>query len=139
MSELLQKLRHVDLSDYTSLPFWSWNNDLDPEELVRQIRAMYENGIHGFIMHARTGLKVEYLSERWFQCIEACLDEAKRLMHENRLERVLVVDGNFNLKGLITVKDIVKATEHPNAAKDKDGKLLVGASIGVGAGTEDRL
>lgn len=67
------------------------------------------------------------------------LDEAKRLMHENRLERVLVVDGNFNLKGLITVKDIVKATEHPNAAKDKDGKLLVGASIGVGAGTEDRL
>ena len=79
MSELLQKLRHVDLSDYTSLPFWSWNNDLDPEELVRQIRAMYDNGIHGFIMHARTGLKVEYLSERWFQCIEACLDEAKRL------------------------------------------------------------
>lgn len=79
MSEFLQKLRHADLSDYTSLPFWSWNNDLDPEELVRQIRAMYDNGIHGFIMHARTGLKVEYLSERWFQCIEACLDEAKRL------------------------------------------------------------
>ncbi len=67
------------------------------------------------------------------------LDEAKRLMHENRLERVLVVDKDFNLKGLITVKDIVKATEHPNAAKDKDGKLLAGASIGVAAGTEERL
>ena len=69
----------------------------------------------------------------------ASLEEAKRLMHENRLERVLVVDKDFNLSGLITVKDIVKATEHPNAAKDKDGKLLAGASIGVGAGTEERL
>ena len=69
----------------------------------------------------------------------ASLDEAKRLMHENRLERVLVVDKDFNLSGLITVKDIIKATEHPNAAKDKDGKLLAGASVGVGAGTEERL
>jgi len=67
------------------------------------------------------------------------LEEAKRLMHENRLERVLVVDHDFQLKGLITVKDIVKATEHPNAAKDREGKLLVGASVGVGAGTEERL
>ena len=64
------------------------------------------------------------------------LDEAKRLMHENRLERVLVVDKDFNLCGLITVKDIIKATEHPYAAKDSEGKLLAGASIGVGAGTE---
>ena len=67
------------------------------------------------------------------------LDEAKRLMHENRLERVLVVDKDFNLCGLITVKDIIKATEHPYAAKDSEGKLLAGASIGVGAGTEERL
>lgn len=69
----------------------------------------------------------------------ADLEEAKRLMHEHRLERVLVVDKEFNLSGLITVKDIVKATEHPSAAKDKEGKLLVGASVGVGAGTEERL
>ena len=69
----------------------------------------------------------------------ASLEEAKRLMHENRLERVLVVDRDFNLSGLITVKDIIKATEHPFAAKDKDGKLLSGASIGVGKGTEERL
>ena len=67
------------------------------------------------------------------------LDDAKRLMHENRLERVLVVDKDFNLCGLITVKDIIKATEHPFAAKDAEGKLLAGASIGVGAGTEERL
>ena len=67
------------------------------------------------------------------------LDDAKRLMHQHRLERVLVVDKDGNLSGLITVKDIVKATEHPFAAKDKDGRLLAGASIGVGAGTEERL
>ena len=69
----------------------------------------------------------------------ASLEEAKELMHEHRLERVLVVDKDFNLAGLITVKDIVRSTEHPFAAKDKDGKLLAGASIGVGAGTEERL
>ncbi|MCD8339654.1 MAG: IMP dehydrogenase [Burkholderiales bacterium] len=66
------------------------------------------------------------------------LEEAKKLMHEHRLERVLVVDDNFILKGLMTVKDITKATEHPYAAKDKHGKLLVGAAVGVGAGTDER-
>ncbi len=67
------------------------------------------------------------------------LEEAKQLMHQHRLERVLVVDDDFNLKGLMTVKDITKATEHPYAAKDKHGKLLVGAAVGVGAGTEERV
>ena len=67
------------------------------------------------------------------------LEEAKNLMHKHRLERVLVVDDDFNLKGLMTVKDITKATEHPYAAKDSHGKLLVGAAVGVGAGTEERV
>jgi len=58
-------------------------------------------------------------------------------MHEHRLERVLVVDDNFHLRGLMTVKDIIKATEHPYASKDKHGKLLAGAAVGVGAGTEN--
>ncbi|WP_462391511.1 IMP dehydrogenase, partial [Parasutterella excrementihominis] len=57
----------------------------------------------------------------------ATLDDAKKLMHEHRLERVLVVDDNFHLRGLMTVKDIIKATEHPYASKDKHGKLLAGA------------
>ena len=65
-------------------------------------------------------------------------EEAKALMHKNRLERVLVVNDAFELRGLITVKDILKSTEHPNAAKDSHGRLLVGAAIGVGAGTEER-
>ncbi|MBW7900080.1 MAG: IMP dehydrogenase [Rhodocyclaceae bacterium] len=65
-------------------------------------------------------------------------EEAKVLMHRNRLERVLVVNDAFELRGLITVKDILKSTEHPDAAKDSHGRLLVGAAIGVGAGTEER-
>lgn len=67
------------------------------------------------------------------------LETAKQLMHRHRLERVLVVDNNHHLKGLITVKDIQKATEHPNASKDVHGKLRVGAAVGVGDGTEDRV
>jgi IMP dehydrogenase len=68
----------------------------------------------------------------------ASLDEAKALMHKHRLERVLVVNNEFELRGLITVKDITKAVEHPNAAKDDQGKLRVGAAVGVGEGNEER-
>ena len=67
------------------------------------------------------------------------LEEAKALMHTHRLERVLVVDANFHLKGLITVKDILKGIEHPHAARDELGKLRVGAAVGVGDGTEARI
>jgi IMP dehydrogenase len=69
----------------------------------------------------------------------ASLDEAQRLMHEHRLERVLVVNSEFELRGLITVKDILKATEHPNACKDPAGKLRVGAAIGVGGDADERV
>jgi len=65
-------------------------------------------------------------------------EEAKKLMHRHRLERVLVVNGDFELRGLITVKDILKSTEYPLACKDGLGRLRVGAAIGVGAGTEER-
>ncbi len=67
------------------------------------------------------------------------IDEARRLMHEHRLERVLVVDEAFHLKGLITVKDIIKTSEHPFAAKDDQGRLRVGAAVGTGEGTEERV
>ena len=65
-------------------------------------------------------------------------EEAKKLMHRHRLERVLVINGDFELRGLITVKDILKSTEYPLACKDSLGRLRVGAAIGVGAGTEER-
>ncbi|THF56543.1 IMP dehydrogenase [Pseudothauera rhizosphaerae] len=66
------------------------------------------------------------------------LDEARALLHKHRLERVLVVNPAGELCGLITVKDMMKSTEHPHAAKDEQGRLRVGAAIGVGAGTEER-
>ena len=65
-------------------------------------------------------------------------EEAKALMHKHRLERVLVINGDFELRGLVTVKDILKSSEYPNASKDGLGHLRVGAAIGVGAGTEER-
>jgi IMP dehydrogenase len=65
-------------------------------------------------------------------------EEAMALMHKHRLERVLVVNKRFELRGLVTVKDILKSTEHPNACKDQLGSLRVGAAIGVGEGTEER-
>lgn len=69
----------------------------------------------------------------------ASIDEAKTLMHKHRLERVLVVNDAFELRGLITVKDILKSKEHPNACKDEQGQLRVGAAVGVGEGTEERV
>lgn len=65
-------------------------------------------------------------------------EEAMALMHKHRLERVLVVNKHFELRGLVTVKDILKSSEHPNACKDRLGSLRVGAAVGVGEGTEER-
>jgi IMP dehydrogenase len=66
------------------------------------------------------------------------LEEAQALMHKHRLERVLVLNDSFELRGLITVKDILKSTEYPDACKDEQGRLRVGAALGVGDGTEER-
>jgi IMP dehydrogenase len=67
------------------------------------------------------------------------LEHAKSLMHRHRLERVLVVDDRFELKGLITVKDILKSTEHPLACKDDFGRLRVGAAVGTAEDSEERV
>jgi len=69
----------------------------------------------------------------------ASREEVMGLLHQYRLERVLVIDEAFNLKGLITVKDIQKSTDHPLACKDEKGRLRVGAAVGVGDGTEERV
>ena len=66
-------------------------------------------------------------------------DEVRALLHEHRIEKVLVVNDAFELKGLITVTDIDKAEQHPNACKDDQGRLCVGASVGVGEGTDERV
>ena len=67
------------------------------------------------------------------------LETAKSLMHQHRLERVLVVNGDMELRGLITVKDILKSTEHPLACKDDLGRLRAGAAVGTGGDTEERV
>ncbi|MEJ2174923.1 MAG: IMP dehydrogenase [bacterium] len=69
----------------------------------------------------------------------ASREEAMQLMHKHRLERVLVVGEAFELRGLVTVKDIMKETEFPSACKDPHGKLRVGAAVGVGEGTDERV
>jgi IMP dehydrogenase len=66
-------------------------------------------------------------------------DEVIQLLHQHRIEKVLVVDDDFQLRGMITVKDIQKASDKPNACKDELGRLRVGAAVGVGAGTDERV
>jgi len=69
----------------------------------------------------------------------ASQDEVLQLLHRHRIEKVLVVNDNFNLRGLITVKDIQKSSDFPNAAKDSRERLLVAAAVGVAGDTEDRI
>ncbi len=66
-------------------------------------------------------------------------DEVQSLLHKHRIEKVLVVNGNFELRGMITVKDIQKSTDHPHASKDDAGQLRVGAAVGTGGDTEERV
>jgi len=68
-----------NLVKWKPIPFWSWNDELDPHELCRQIDWMHKNEIGGFFMHARGGLKTEYLSDEWMQCISECADYAEKL------------------------------------------------------------
>lgn len=65
--------------------------------------------------------------------------EVRKKLHENRIEKVLVVDDNFKLKGLVTVKDIQKAKDYPDACRDQHERLRVGAAVGVGEGTDERV
>ena len=66
-------------NEYRGAPFWAWNGKLEPEELRRQVRIMHRMGLGGFFMHSRVGLDTAYLSKEWFTCIDACVDEAKKL------------------------------------------------------------
>ncbi len=69
----------------------------------------------------------------------ASREEVLHLLHKHRIEKVLVVNGDFKLRGMITVKDIQKSKDYPNACKDEQGRLRVGAAVGTGAGTEERV
>ncbi len=76
--ELLKQLQNP-ANMYRGKPFWSWNGELDIDELKRQIDVMKGMGFGGFFMHSRTGLSTEYLGEHWFKCIRACAEYAYSL------------------------------------------------------------
>lgn len=64
---------------YRAIPFWSWNDRMDPEEIRRQVREMKQAGLGGYIMHARAGLETPYMGDEWMECIAAGIDEGERL------------------------------------------------------------
>ena len=78
MKELMKKFRSPG-PEFRGAPFWAWNAKLDKKELIRQIHIFKEMGLGGFFMHSRVGLNTEYLGREWFDCIKACVDEAKKL------------------------------------------------------------
>ena len=134
---------------------------ITPEVTVRQVMALSrQHGVSGFpVLEGKTVVGIvtnrdlrfetrldipvrEIMTPRerlvWVN-ESATLDEGKALMHRHKLERVLVVNEAFELRGLMTVKDITKQTDFPSAARDAHGKLRVGAAVGVGEGTEERV
>jgi IMP dehydrogenase len=135
---------------------------ITPTHTVRQVMALSEQlGISGFpvidggkVVGIVTGRDLRFESrmdvpvsaimtprERLITMPDetATLADAKALLNKHRIERVLLINDDFELKGLITVKDILKQTSFPNAARDGRGQLRVGAAVGVGAGTEERV
>ena len=78
MHPIIETLKK-DAASHGSIPFWSWNDRLEPEELRRQLRNMKELGMGGAFMHARTGLETGYLSKEWYDCVRASVDEAAKL------------------------------------------------------------
>ena len=134
---------------------------ITPETTVRQVKQLSEHhGISGFpvlvgakVVGIVTGRDLRFETrmdapvseimtpaERLITVKEgASLNDGKALMHKHKLERVLVINDSFELRGLMTVKDITKQTNFPNAARDDHGKLRVGAAVGVGEGTEERV
>jgi IMP dehydrogenase len=132
---------------------------IEPEaRLAQAVALMRENGISG-IPVTRKGRLVGILTNRDLrfeknleQRVEEVMtkdlvtaregvgiEEAKDLLHRHRIEKLLVVNEAYELKGLITIKDIEKISQHPNAAKDGKGRLLCGAAVGVGADREARV
>ncbi|WP_431258561.1 IMP dehydrogenase [Roseateles chitinivorans] len=134
---------------------------ITPETTVRQVKQLSEHhGVSGFPVlvgqkvvgivtnrdlrfETRMDIPVSEImtpAERLITVPEgASLNDGKALMHKHKLERVLVLNDAFELRGLMTVKDITKQTNFPNAARDAHGKLRVGAAVGVGDGTEERV
>lgn len=76
--EFIKQFKNPDMDKY-SLPFWSWNEKLDRDELSRQLKGMKQAGVGGFFIHPRDGLETEYLGTEWMECVKAVVAEAKEL------------------------------------------------------------
>ena len=76
--DLSTVLKSEKINEYRAIPFWSWNDELEIPELERQIEWMKQAGFGGYFMHARGGLTTEYLGEKWFDCVKACLDKGAK-------------------------------------------------------------
>jgi len=121
-------------SEWRGAPFWSWNDDLDPEYLRAQIREMKRAGLGGFIMHDRSGLMNRYMGERWMECIAAAIDEGKKqgmlawLYDEDRFPSGfaggLVIERNpdFGIKFLEPAPEGAQA-QYRFAARLRSGKV----------------
>ena len=112
-------------AEWRSAPFWALNGDLQPEEIRKQIRGFHQNGLGGFYLHARTGLETPYLSGKWFECVDAAVDEAKKLnmeawlYDEDRFPSgfgggLITCDPKYRAKG-ITLKEV----PFPDAASEQ--------------------
>ncbi len=132
---------------WRSAPFWSWNAELEPERLQRQIQSMHDAGMGGAFMHSRYGLKTPYLSERWFECVSACVEKCRELkMHAYMYDEDRWPSGPAG--GLVTrempqhrLKYLSAYFDGPDPATDKvhavfdvqlheDGRLLGYEKIG---------
>jgi IMP dehydrogenase len=135
---------------------------VSPDTSLGEIRALaVEHGFHGFPVVEKSGELVGIITgrdtraERDDQRLVSSImtpkeklvtvkenaksEEILNLMHQHRIEKILVVDDAFHLRGMITLKDFTKAENKPNACKDELGRLRVGAAVGVGPGTEERV
>ncbi len=111
-------------SKYKCIPFWSWNDALNETELCKQIEWMHSAGVGGFFMHARGGLKTEYLSEKWFSCVKACAEKAKELgMHAYAYDENGWPSGFVGGKLLEDIENHDKYIEHKIGAYDNSADV----------------
>jgi hypothetical protein len=75
--EELRELFQCPGKDFRGAPFWSWNDKLDPKELIAQVKGMKAHGMGGFFMHSREGLETEYMSDEWMECIREVVKSSK--------------------------------------------------------------
>lgn len=120
------------LAQYRPIPFWSWNDKLNPETLIEQIRWMKQMGLGGFFMHARAGLQTQYLSEEWFRCIEVGADEAQA-----QAMRAWVYDENGWPSGFVGGKLLQAEENHDWLIESREGAFDAQATVSYFTGADE--